>query len=292
MPQSRALTEADYQDAARDLGVDVAVLRAVTAVEARGRGFIDGGDLPIILFEGHHFSRLTGGRYDRDFPGISYPRWDRSKYKGGRGEYDRLRQAIKVHDNKPEPALMSTSWGMFQIMGFNFSKVGYGSVVDFVNAMADGERAQLQAFVAFVRAAGLADELKRQDWASFAKAYNGAGYKANRYDAKLAAAFARERARRQDDMAGLAPEPERGEAVALQVALNAALGDALPEKLATDGWIGDKTTFAIRLFQRQGGLEETGAPNALTLAALGLGPDSSTQPADAAQAAADQQKAA
>lgn len=273
MPTSpdRSLTEADYQSAARDLGVDVAVIRAVTAVEARGRGFIDGTDLPLILFEGHHFHRLTGGRYDRDFPGISYPRWDKSKYKGGRGEYDRLRQAIKVHDSKPEPALMSASWGMFQIMGFNHAKVGYGSVVDFVNAMAESERNQLQAFVAFVRAAGLADELKRQDWANFARGYNGPGYKANKYDAKLAAAFARERVRRQDDMAGLAPEPERADAVALQVALNAALGDALPEKLATDGWVGEKTIFATRLFQRQVGLRDTGEADAATLAALGLG---------------------
>ncbi len=271
MPLSRALTESDYQEAARDLGIEVAVLRAVTAVESRGRGFIDDGDLPIILFEGHHFHRLTGGRYDKDFPGISYPRWDRSKYKGGRGEYDRIRQAIRVHDSKPEPALMATSWGMFQIMGFNHAKVGYGSVVDFVNAMADSERAQLQAFVAFIRAAGLADELRKQDWAAFAKAYNGAGYRANKYDAKLAAAFARERVRRQDDMAGLAPDGERGEAVALQVALNAALGDALPEKLATDGWIGEKTTFAIRLLQRANGLNETGEADALTRAALGLG---------------------
>ena len=273
MPTSRALTDSDYQEAARDLGIETAVLRAVTAVESRGRGFIDGGDLPVILFEGHHFHRQTNGRYDKEYPNISYPRWDRSRYKGGRGEYDRLRLAIKVHESRPEPALMATSWGMFQIMGFNHSQAGFGSVVDFVNAMAESERAQLQAFVAFIRAAGLADELRKQNWAAFAKAYNGAGYRANSYDAKLAAAFARERLRRQDDMAGLTPDSARGEAVALQVALNAALGDALPEKLAADGWIGDKTTFAIRLFQRTNGLAETGEADALTRGALGLGLD-------------------
>lgn len=282
MDASIFLKDADYHDAARDLGVEVAVMRAVTAVEARGRGYIDGTDLPIILFEGHHFSRLTGGRYDRDFPSVSYGRWDRSKYKGGRGEYDRLRQAIKAHESKPEPALMSTSWGLFQIMGFNYAKVGYGSVVDFVNAMAGSERAQLQAFVAFIRTTGLADELRKHDWAAFAKAYNGAGYKANKYDTKLAAAFARERARLQDDMAGLAPDGERGEAVALQVALNAALGDALPEKLATDGWIGEKTGFAIRLFQRANSLPETGLVNAQFLGVLGIGPEDPAKVEEAA----------
>ena len=125
--------------------------------------------------------------------------------------------------------------------------------------------------IAFIRAIGLADELRKQDWAAFAHAYNGAGYRANKYDTKLAAAFARERSRRQDDMAGLAPDTERGEAVALQVALIAALGDALPEKLTTDGWIGEKTAFATRLFQRTNGLNETGEADPLTRAALGLG---------------------
>jgi hypothetical protein len=248
--------------------VDVAVLRAVTAVEARGTGFIAGTDLPLILFEGHHFHKRTGGRYSRDYPGVSYPKWDRSKYKGNRGEYDRLMLAIKVHGN-PEPALMATSWGMFQIMGFNHDKTGYGSVVDFVNAMASGERPQLDAFVAFIKATGLADELRRREWAAFAKAYNGAGYKANRYDTKLASAFAKERLRRQEEADG-AEEPERAEAVALQVALNAALGTALPERLATDGWIGEKTTFAIRLFQRMSGLEETGEDSAELRAKLGI----------------------
>jgi hypothetical protein len=31
--------------------------------------------------------------------------------------------------------------------------------------------------------------LKKQDWAAFAKAYNGPGYKANKYDTKLAEAY-------------------------------------------------------------------------------------------------------
>lgn len=273
MANSRLLQASDMQDAARELGVEVAVLRAVTAVEARGTGYIKGSELPIILFEGHHFHRLTKGRYDDEYPGVSYPRWDRSKYKGGRGEYDRLLLAIRIHGGNPEPALMATSWGMFQIMGFNHAKVGYASVIDFVNAMADTEAAQLQAFVAFLRSAGLVDKLRQRDWASFARGYNGAGYKANKYDSRLAAAFAAERARRQDEMAGAEPDPERGEAVALQVALNAFLGDSLPEKLVTDGWIGDKTRLAIRMFQRVNSLPETGAPDPDLLARLGLDDD-------------------
>lgn len=263
------LQDSDFAAAARELGVEPAVIRAVTSVEARGTGFISGTDLPLILFEGHIFHRLTGGRYSADYPGISYPRWDRSKYKGNRGEYDRLMLAIKVHAGNPEPALKSASWGLFQIMGFNHAKVGYGSVIDFVNAMSEGEPAQLMAFVAFVKATGLADRLRKGEWAAFARAYNGSGYKANQYDTKLAAAFARERMRKQDDED---PESaaERSDAVELQVALNAALGNMLPEKLATDGWIGDKTKLAIRLFQRANRLPESGETSPELRAALGL----------------------
>ena len=85
--QVLSLKGGQFVEAARSIGVDVAVLRAVTAIEARGTGFIAGTDLPLILFEGHHFHRRTGGRYARDYPSVSYPKWDRSKYRGSRGEY-------------------------------------------------------------------------------------------------------------------------------------------------------------------------------------------------------------
>jgi N-acetylmuramidase len=270
MHQIRYLDSRDFVAAADKLGVPVEVIRAVASVEARNSGFIKGTDLPMMLFEGHHFHRRTNGRYAADYPSISYPKWTRKHYKGGRGEYDRLVQAIRIHAGNPEPALLSSSWGMFQIMGFNHASAGYETVTDFVNAMASDEAAHLAAFVSFLMATGLADELRRKDWADFARGYNGAGYKANAYDAKLAAAFARERGRRQEMLAGGEVDMARGDAVELQVALNATLGDALPEKLATDGWIGEKTTLAIRIFQRTQGMADNGEVTADLLQRLGI----------------------
>ena len=49
----------------------------------------------------------------------------------------------------------------------------------------------MAAFAAFVRANNLADELQRRDWAGFASRYNGPGYAANRYDQRMAEAYAR-----------------------------------------------------------------------------------------------------
>ncbi len=270
MHQIRYIEGRDYVAAAEELGVGVDVIRAVAAVEARSSGFIKGTDLPVILFEGHHFHRFTGGRYGADHPSISYASWTKSYYKGGRGEYDRLLEAIHVHSDNPEPALLSTSWGMFQIMGFNYGHAGYDSVVDFVNAMATEEGAHLRAFASFVRSSGLVAKLRDRRWAEFAEGYNGKEFRRNAYDKKLAAAFARERARLEEELGGGAVAPERGEAVALQVALNAALADQLAVKLTTDGWIGDKTEAAIRLYQRLHDMPQTGELTAALAAELGV----------------------
>ena len=270
MTQVQYIRTADYAAAAKALGVAVEVVKTVAAVEARQSGFIGDTDLPWILFEGHHFHRRTGGQYSRDYPQISYPRWTKAHYRGGRGEYDRLMEAIEVHSGSVEPALLSTSWGMFQIMGFNFDKCGYASVEDFVNDMGTGEPAHLRAFVAFIRACGLADELQGQDWEDFARQYNGPGYKRNAYHTKLAAEFAKACAAAQEIRTGGEISFERGDAVALQSALNVALGDLLPTKLVPDGWIGPKTKRAIRLFQRQNGLSETGLVDSALCAELGL----------------------
>ncbi len=77
-------------------------------------------------------------------------------------------------------------------MGDNFVAAGFASAQEFVLAMTRSEEAQLQAFVRFVSSrTSMAEALRKKDWAAFAIAYNGPGYKQNRYDAKLAEAYAR-----------------------------------------------------------------------------------------------------
>ena len=47
------LTENDFQRVADLLGIEVAVLKAIQAVEAGGRGGFVAPGRPVILFEGH-----------------------------------------------------------------------------------------------------------------------------------------------------------------------------------------------------------------------------------------------
>ncbi len=175
------LSAAAIARAAQALRCDEAAVRAVIDVESRG-GFLRDGR-PKILFERHYFHRLTGGVHSAAHPDISARRW--GGYGPARGQYDRLARAIALDR---DAALRSASWGAFQIMGDNHAAAGFDDVEAFVAAMMAGEDAHLAAFVAFVRANGLDDALRRHDWAGFARRYNGPLYRRNRYDTKLAAA--------------------------------------------------------------------------------------------------------
>lgn len=178
-----ALTKEQLENAAKSIGLDYATVAAVAEIESSGRGFAKNG-FPIILFEGHHFSRLTRGQYDATHPSISYPRWTRQFYsKSQEGEQKRLETAISLNRNA---ALQSASYGLFQIMGFNFAACGCSSVQEFVNKMCKSEQDQLELFLKFLKSQDLIKFLKAKAWAEFARRYNGPGFAQNKYDIKLA----------------------------------------------------------------------------------------------------------
>lgn len=124
--------------------------------------------------------------YKKGNEDILYYKWITKFYKGGEKEYERLNKAKKIHLSA---ALESASWGIFQIMGYHYKKVGYNSVGDYVKAMNKSERFHLMAFGKFIKSEGLVKHLKSKDWTKFARGYNGPGYKKNKYDKKIAAAY-------------------------------------------------------------------------------------------------------
>lgn len=186
-PPPRGLRISDYVDSARELGCQVAAVRAVADVESAGDGFLLDGR-PKILFEAHKFSEYTGHRFDSIHPNISSLNWNRKLYRGGVGEYARLQQALAVN---PSAALKAASWGKFQILGANFAMCGFKSVEDFVAAHYHSENEQLDAFVSFVKTRKLDGHLRALNWGPFALGYNGRRYREQKYDEKMAAAYAR-----------------------------------------------------------------------------------------------------
>jgi hypothetical protein len=242
-----------FRDVAADIGCEEDVVRAVVAVETLGKGFLPDGR-PQALFERQWFHRLTGGRWDGAAPDISDP--TAGGYVGRAGEYDRIETA---YDLDPTAALQATSWGLGQIMGFNYALAGFLDVESYVAAMCRGEDDQMRAFASFIKAAGLADELRDKRWADFARGYNGPAYRRNEYDTRLAAEYAKRLAVTRNPIA----PPERATVAELQSLLNVA-----GFSVAVDGWPGPETTGAVKRFQQAHGLAVDGIAGPKTMAAL------------------------
>lgn len=211
---SKKLTPTQLTEQANKLGVSVASLQAVHEVEARGNGFLASGE-PVILFERHIFYRklkemnyfkLAKLFFDRR-PDLCNPS------SGGYGktseQHNRLQQAQdllnqvlpnldptnlsdqKIINDVRDCTLMACSWGIGQVMGMNWQSLDYPSLQGFINAMYESEAKQLEAMCRFIKENGLVDEMQRQDWATFARLYNGVAYRKNQYDIKLAKAYAK-----------------------------------------------------------------------------------------------------
>ena len=183
---SKRISESDYNNAAKVLKCEVAVIKAVAKVESAGNGFHSNGE-PVILFEGHKFHKYTNGKFTTpENENISHRKWSRKYYK--ENQHKRLQKAAELDR---DAALMSASWGKFQIMGFNYKLCGFRTVQDFVNAMYKDEGKHLMSFVNFVINTGLSTKLRNKDWSGFARGYNGSSYKVNRYDTKMSEAYNR-----------------------------------------------------------------------------------------------------
>lgn len=246
------LNAEDFARADALLAVPPGVARAVCTVEAPDGGF-DAVGRPRILFEGHHFARMTGGRFNATHPDISYPRWTRARYAKGSnpdarnaGEHQRLARAVALDKRA---ALSSASWGRFQIMGSNHLLAGCGTLQEFINEMHRSEAAHLDAFCAFVRShPAMHRALKALDWAAFARAYNGPLYAANAYDTKLAAAY---RKARPAEAAPQPPAPPASQQTPAPQRPPAPPPIIAPRPAEAPDWLGRLLRWALALFTRK-----------------------------------------
>lgn len=194
---SKLLSEQNLIDFANEHNLELAVIKAVNEVESGGKGFLVDGR-PKILFEGHIFWRELEKRNidpndycNTNCQDILFKKYTRSYYLGGTAEYARLEKAISLGADKKfsDAAKCAASWGLYQIMGFNALTIGYETIDEFVDKMYLNEGEHLKAFGLFSEKNNLIGYLKNKKWADFALRYNGAGYKANKYDEKLMKAY-------------------------------------------------------------------------------------------------------
>lgn len=172
------------------IGVGEDEVHAFIDVETRGGGF-DPQGRPKILFEPHVFYRNLPAGTKRDAAvkaGLACKSWGQIPYGKESEQYGKLQRATSIDETA---ALKACSWGLGQVLGENHVAAGYETVQAMVADFTLDEDNHLEAAIRFIKANGLDDELRRHDWAAFARGYNGPGYKKNAYDTKLAAAFKR-----------------------------------------------------------------------------------------------------
>lgn len=171
---SKQLTLSQIDELCLQFGYETRAVRAVINVETPGYGFSKTTGRILIQFEPHIFKRYSK---------ISIP----NGVEGQGPEWLAYEKAAKLY---PRYAKLSTSWGLGQIMGFNFAAAGFASVEDMVKSFQESELNQLRGMLNFIKDnRRLSKALLTHDWRTFAYYYNGEKYYLNQYDARLAAAY-------------------------------------------------------------------------------------------------------
>ncbi len=172
---------------ANRLAVDPAVALAVLAVESKGDPFGPDGRM-TIRFETHIFYHYWGKEHETTFrehftfdPTVN---WEGHLWRAGvnspwqafhgdqSAEWSVLELARSLNE---EAALLSISMGAPQIMGFNYATIGFANALAMFQAFQGDVRNQLASLFRFMEVNQLVDAVRRGDYATFARVYNGSG---------------------------------------------------------------------------------------------------------------------
>jgi hypothetical protein len=124
--------------------------------------------LVIIRFEPHIFSRKAGQEVS----------WSRG------GQPEEWRNLTQAYEVDADAALLSTSYGLPQLMGFNWPVTRHPGVRAMVLAFQDSCEEQVAGFFGFVEQNGLSRYILHADWRGFTRRYNGPG-NVEAYSARL-----------------------------------------------------------------------------------------------------------
>lgn len=176
----------------KDHNLDPAVLAAIGQNESGGvvTTPVLGRDEPLIRFEGHYFDKRlsTGDQAKARALKLSSPK------VGGipnpvsqTGRWQLLERAAQINR---DAAYESTSWSMGQVMGAHWRWLGYPSVAALVEAVRASPAGQIELMTRFLLYSNLRAAVNMHDWSKIAYQYNGPLYAKNKYDLKLAQAYA------------------------------------------------------------------------------------------------------
>lgn len=160
-----------------DFGISKSSIQAIIEVESGGNGFDRTTGLIKIQFEPHWFKILS-----KQVQGF----WLSNKVDVQSQEWKAYNDAYQKNPNK---AMESTSWGSMQVMGFNWKRLGFKSVEAMVDFAVESEINQVWLGLKYLQTDKIIyNAIKKLDWKTVAKLYNGADYWKLGYDKKLAKA--------------------------------------------------------------------------------------------------------
>ena len=180
---NKRLTNAQINELAIDSGYDYRVLKSIIQVESGQHGFHPVTGKIIIQFEPVWFKRLY-----KNWPqGSRHTTWQSNKVEIQAAEWAAFNSAFAVN---ADAAMKSTSIGMMQVMGFHYATLRFNTVGHMWDFAKESEYNQVLLALKWIKTVRpLHKAIKDKDWQKIAYYYNGANYRAFRYDIRLLEAY-------------------------------------------------------------------------------------------------------
>jgi len=177
----KTITTEQIKALAQAYGIEYAALMAVIEVESSGVGFNPPTGYLIIRFEPSWFKREFSDWQDRPGEWLNLPPGNQTE------EYRLFDNAFAID---AIAAMLATSVGMMQVMGFHYKELGFASVSAMWDYVKINEANQVEVGLRFIKSEPvLLQALKAKNWPLFALHYNGSAYEENHYDTHLINAY-------------------------------------------------------------------------------------------------------